>query len=70
MVQATVRRIGTAVCCTWENGNFTMLRGDEINSLPKEVLDTMDAQGIYEGLIPNSIYFAYLICESQGVCDA
>jgi len=60
---AYVRMIGTKVCFTFPNGNFTMLERDET---PANILQAVDQHGHYDGPIPDSIYLAYLVCESQG----
>jgi hypothetical protein len=63
---AYVRKIGNKVCYTFPNGNFTM---EEIEDTPDNIRLEIERVGFYEGDIPDSLYVAYLLCESEHVVE-
>ncbi len=61
-----VRKIGTGLCVTWDDSNFTMLKDqEEKDMLGASILKIIDETGSYSGLIPDDIRFAYLVCEHE-----
>lgn len=61
MINAVVRKIGTSICCTFDNEDFSMIAEEEFNLLPPEVLAAVERDHMYEGPIPASIYWAELL---------
>ena len=50
------RKIGNAVCVTFANGDFTMLREDDKTLLPFIVHEEIRETGHYYGPIPESLW--------------
>lgn len=60
---AVVRRIGHKLCCTFPNGNFTMLEAGEEIIIGQPILDAVARAGMYEGPVPESFYIAYAVVD-------